>query len=499
AGETPRPAEIAARLRSVRASREIRATLSAITGAGAEARYVAVDVTDGPSLTRALDQVRAEWGPIAALVHGAGVIADKPIAALDDAAFDRVFDTKITGLRALLAALTPEDPLRVLCLFSSVSARCGNNGQSAYAMANEVLNKLAQCVARTRAGRTLVKALDWGPWEGGMVSPELRAHFERLGVPMIPLSVGARMFVDELRDSCTPGQGRVELVLGGEPRPEALLSKGTADRILELEVHIGRSSHGYLADHAIAGTAVVPVVLVIEWFSRIARAFRPDLRLRALERVQVLSGVKLNNFDAGGDRFTLRARQLRNGDGLTVGLELVGEGGKLHYRAQAAMAEAADVASREAPQPRLRAWDKPRAELYGDVLFHGDDFQVIEALEGVGEEGIAGWLRGVHQAGWAWDRWQTDVAAHDGGLQLAVLWARAQLGRATLPMGVDALTFSDRPPHDGPIRCVARCRETSASRALADLYFLDESGACLSEWRGAELVSRPDMPTTRPG
>jgi Flp pilus assembly protein CpaB len=112
-------------------------------------------------------------------VHGAGVLADRLIAEQTDEQFDRIFNTKILGLRTLLEGLA-SDPLAILCMFSSVSARCGNNGQSTYAMANEILNKVAWAESRARGGKTLVKSLGWGPWEGGMVSPQLREHFASL-------------------------------------------------------------------------------------------------------------------------------------------------------------------------------------------------------------------------------------------------------------------------------------------------------------------------------
>ena len=217
-GEAPTPQELQGQARSVQAGREIRVTLAAVQQAGGEARYVSVDVTDRPSLDSALASVRSEWGPIRGLVHGAGVLADRLIAEQTDEQFDRVWSTKVAGLRALLGALEGE-PLRVLCLFSSVAARCGNSGQVAYAMANEALNKLAWA-ERARRPEALVKALGWGPWRGGMVGPELEARFARLGVPMIPLDVGARMFVQEMGGP--PDQ--VELVLGGEPRAGALES-----------------------------------------------------------------------------------------------------------------------------------------------------------------------------------------------------------------------------------------------------------------------------------
>jgi len=492
------PAVLSRRVQAVVAGREIRATLAAIEAAGGQARYLSVDVTNTAAVATALAEVRREWGPIAGLVHGAGVLADKRIAELGDDAFDRVFATKIDGLQALLAA-TASDPLRVLCLFSSVSARCGNNGQAAYAMANEVLNKIAQSEARARPSAR-VRALDWGPWEGGMVSPQLRDHFARLGVPMIPLQVGAKLFADELASadpSADPTQ--VELVLGGEPRPEALLVKGSEARTLELEVHLDRKTHSYLADHSIAGTVVVPVVLAVEWFSRLARAFRPDLHLRALTDLRVLRGIKLHGFDTGGDRLTLRARQLSNGDGAILGLEILGADGALHYRAEAKLATVAAALelsdASEAPRATMRAWGD--ATVYGDVLFHGREFQVIETLDGVGDDGISGTLRGVHTAGWKWEPWQTDVAALDGGLQMAVLWARERLGGATLPMGIGEVLIADVPVAHGPLRVVANCRKTSASHAVVNVVLFDGAGTRLSELRNTELVLRPDQPRVR--
>ena len=46
---------------------------------------------------------------------------------------------------------TRADPLELLAVYSSVSARCGNTGQADYAMANEVLNLVASA-ERARRG-----------------------------------------------------------------------------------------------------------------------------------------------------------------------------------------------------------------------------------------------------------------------------------------------------------------------------------------------------------
>jgi hypothetical protein len=491
-GTTPHPKELGQQVRRILAAREIRGTLRAIRLAGADARYEAVDVTDRAALEAVLTEVRTQWGPIKGLVHGAGVLADRLIAAQTDEQFDRVFNTKVEGLRALLGALS-QDPLRVLCMFSSVSARCGNNGQSTYAMANEVLNKVAWAESRARGGEVLVKSLGWGPWEGGMVTPQLKEHFAKLGVPMIPLDVGAQMLADEL---CGANGDQVELVLGGEPRPEALLVVGADARKLTLEVMLSHETHSYLAGHAIDGEVVVPMVLVLEWFSRIARAFRPDLKLQSVDDLKVLKGILLTDFEGQGDRLVLSCVQLSNGHGALLGLELSCPDGTLHYRAQAHMVDTLTPAlTDEVPNPSLDDWGG--APIYGDVLFHTDQFQVIQDLDGVGDAGIVGTLNGVDRAQWGWEPWNTDVAALDGGLQMLLLWARDRMGGAALPMSIGkTLVYVDTPP-EGAIRCVARCSPSGSSRGLADVRFEDESGALFTEFKDVEFILRPNSNSRR--
>ena len=145
------PAEIAAAAHRVLAAREIRETISAIEQSGARVRYYAVNVTNTAALGETLAEVRSDWGPITGIVHGAGVLADALIAVKTDDQFNRVFDTKVEGLRSLLAA-TADDPLAVLCVFSSVAAQFGNPGQCDYAMANEVLNQVLSAEQARRTG-----------------------------------------------------------------------------------------------------------------------------------------------------------------------------------------------------------------------------------------------------------------------------------------------------------------------------------------------------------
>jgi len=485
-GEKITPNELSARAYAILSGREIRATLAAIEANGGQARYRSASVTDSESIALVLQETRKDWGPITGLVHGAGVLADRRIADQTDAQFDKVFNTKIEGLRVLLGALKT-DPLKVMCMFSSVSARCGNNGQSTYAMANEVLNKVAWAESRARGGSVLVKSLGWGPWEGGMVNPQLKAHFAKLGVPMIPLDVGARMLADELHGA-QPEQ--VEVVLGGEPRPEALLVVGSKDRVLELEIQLSQDTHAYLAGHSLNEAVVVPVVLVIEWFSRVAKTFRTDMHLESIKGLKVLKGIRLADFEGNGDRFILRCNQLSNGQGVLLNLELRSASGTLHYRAQAQMLDARTTVSTQAAA-KLSLKDWGTAPIYGDVLFHTDKFQVIDKLNGMSKDGIAGTLKGVDKAKWNWEAWNTDVAAMDGGLQMLLLWARDQMGGAALPMGIGEIRLSPELPSTGKIFCTAECRASSKNKGVADVSFHNEEGIRVAEFKDVELILRP--------
>jgi malonyl CoA-acyl carrier protein transacylase len=493
-GLTPTPAELNIQLSALQALREIRATLAMLKAAGSESRYISVDVADAVALSTALDTVRQEWGPITALVHGAGVLADKRIEEKTDEQFDRVFDTKVSGLRALLAA-TANDPLTALCLFSSVAARTGNPGQCDYAMANEVLNLVA-CAERARRGPScVVRAIGWGPWEGGMVTPSLKHHFQQMGVPLIPLAVGTQRFVEEL----VGGGDDITVIIGGSQGDSAigaLGAKATPQGTVEVNVH--ERSHSYLADHCIAGIPVVPMVLAVEWFLRAARACRPDLVLASVKQVKVLRGIKLKGFTGAGDRFVITARQISNGSDAEVGVELRGVGDVLHYSATVHMTEYAVAQPTIEAPPELEKWTQDTV-YDGHVLFHGPSFQVIDSVKGISREGIVGTLSGTQKSEWPVESWRSDAAAMDGGLQLALLWSQHVLGGAVLPMAMSEYRSYRDGLTQGPMKGVVFGRKIHDARTVCDITFSDSTDQVVAEFIGVETVLRPVEITLPPG
>ncbi|WP_209639797.1 type I polyketide synthase [Kibdelosporangium banguiense] len=490
-GRTPTPAEVGSLVAAAEAAREIRDTLAALERAGSEARYLAVDVRDAKALSEALGEVRRSWGPITGVVHGAGVLADKRVADKTLGQFEKVFDTKAAGLLALLDA-TAHDPLEVLCVFSSVVARYGNPGQSDYAMANEVLNQVASAEAAKRPG-SVVRSIAWGPWQGGMVTPEVESHFRSRQVPLIPVAAGAQAFVaelgsppDEVQVVITPGDS------GGQ------VNGATHQRTTRAEIRLSSRTHPYLADHDIAGTPVVPVAMALEWFAAAARESSPSGNAVVIRGIDVLRKISLNRFEDGGTRLAVRCDA--GGPGLMM--ELLGDDGRPHYRATMNPGEAG-------PGP-MTAWETPPdlrpdlqpvkpAEIYGGrVLFHGPRFQAIRSLHGVSRLGATADVVGLQELGWnsgnGWKRtvWRTDPAATDACLQLSLVWAEQVLGGATLPMSVGEYRLHREGPADGPMRCVVRAKQVYLDRAECDIGLVDADGSPRAELLAVNLVLRPE-------
>jgi NADP-dependent 3-hydroxy acid dehydrogenase YdfG/acyl carrier protein len=471
-GQRLTPRELGAAAERILAAREIRATVQALQTAGSEAVYLPCDITDPVATAATLDQVRALWGPITGIVHGAGVLADKRLAEKSGDDFRRVFGTKIGGLRALLAA-TAGDPLTVICLFSSVAARTGNAGQSDYAMANEVLNRVANELAHHHSG-CVVKSIGWGPWAGGMVTPLLKAKFDELGVPLIPLASGARHFVAELQQAA---RTEVEVVIGGLPQAGPLLNPQQAQRTqpAHFDVLLSAATAPYLFSHQVNGVAVVPLVMVQEWFLRAAAAFAPggdQATLPSLHKLRVRKGIPLPAF---GDQ-PVRLR--------------------IHIEADAS-APATFNATLYDGDGGVRFTAQVGAELYGVQLFHGPAFATLQRIDRLGERGARAELAGSRSVGWDDLNSRSDPALIDAGLQLARVWGHALLKQLTLPTTIEAFILHEPGllAAERTVRCIVEGKAIGQSGTRSTVWYIDEqSGGLVAEVRGLEMYVSSEAP-----
>lgn len=207
------PGQIEARIDRLLAERQVRSTLATIEANGGAARYHQADVRQADEVAAVVADVYRRHRRLDAVVHGAGVLEDHLARHKDAESFDRVFDTKVEGARALLESLRPG--CRAVVLFGSVAGVFGNRGQIDYAAANEALEALAWQHNGVSADR--VVCMHFGPWaQTGMTSPEVARVFEERGVGLIDPDEGIDALLAELALG-PPSQASV-LLLRAEPQ-----------------------------------------------------------------------------------------------------------------------------------------------------------------------------------------------------------------------------------------------------------------------------------------
>ncbi len=487
------PREMGERYQALTANREILATLARIEAAGARAVYRQVDVRSGDAVRAAIAQIRSEIGPIRGLVHGAGVLADRLIADKTAEQFETVYATKVGSLTHLLDAIQA-DELRVLALFSSSTARFGRAGQVDYAVANEVLNKLAQREAIARP-QCRVVSFNWGPWDGGMVNASLKKVFADEGVGVIPLEAGGEFFVREI--SQAPGSPVEVVVMAGMPgdlvgnrAPAAPVDK------LAFEHDLSMDSMPMLKAHVIKGHAVMPLALAIEWLAHAALHANPGLVFHGFDDLRVLKGIILPDHEPLHLR-VLTGKPTKDNNLYRVPVEIRGQSAAgrdvPHVRADIVLSVGLPAADGGAVEIVVPSYPHSKSEIYAGRLFHGPDLQGIETVEGCSEAGIVALAASAPQPT-AWVRqplrgaWLADPLALDCGFQMMILWTQEQCGAGSLPSGAGQYRQYARAFPKGGMRIVARVTRHSEHRASADLDFFDRAGKLIARMSDYECV-----------
>ncbi|MBO0675902.1 SDR family NAD(P)-dependent oxidoreductase [Mycolicibacterium sp. S2-37] len=448
------------------AEREVRATLATAEQQGTTARYFSASITDGAALRGVLDEVRTALGPIVGVVHGAGVLADKRLEDLGDAQFVTVFSTKLVGAETLLDA-TSSDDLRFISMFSSIAARAGNPGQSAYAAANAALESIAAREAARRGDGCVVRAFGWGPWDGGMVDATLKSRFLDAGVGVIPIDEGAQFFAEHaLRRSPATS---VVVAAPAEPRLRAA----------HLEWDVSVETLPVLEDHQVRGQIVVPVVIVLDAMLRAARDLTGDASV-VVRDFQVLSGVTFGvcgqqdlaiDLDPAGSSYTATVHDCE---------------GRPRYRAILELASTPPT-SVGVPQVSGSAWPTSVEDAYAGPLFHGPRFAVIDRLDSFGSAGGTATLKTLADLGWSDVDWAIDPASVDGGLQLGILWASAHGYPLVLPVRIGRAALHRSFGDAGALRCRLAAHPVNDKRVDFDITFETTDGAPVATLEGVEF------------
>ncbi|WP_054691576.1 SDR family NAD(P)-dependent oxidoreductase [Desulfosarcina cetonica] len=490
AGTRPTPKDLEAVYRSYSASRAITRALDALKATGVRAAYFSADVTDAASIKKTIAAIRSQMGPIRGLIHGAGVLHDRLIRDKTVDQFREVYATKVDGLKNVLAAMESDD-LRHLVIFSSVSARTGNIGQCDYAMANEVLNKLARREA-LRRGHCHVTAINWGPWDGGMVTSSLKKAFADKQIDLIPLDVGAAMMVAEMKNA---DPRPVEVIIGSMLTTESTASTDSLALLERREVNLKR--YPVLSSHIIDGRPVVPFALISEWIGHGALKGNPGYCLHGIDDFRLLSGIRVETGDklvrlmAGKAQATEGAWQvdveLRNG--VKHGKDVI------HSRAKALLVDHLPAAPpfKANGNNGSRPYPHPLDTIYGDILFHGDQLRAIQSIDAYSDHGMtARLIAAPTPETWMEDpireHWNADPMVLDGAFQMAILWCFDQTGSVCLPSYARAYRqYRPSFPQSG-VSAVMTVTAHHHRKMVADFTFLDEAGQVVATLEGYEAT-----------
>lgn len=364
--------------------------------------YYSCDITDHEAVTKLIKKIEKEMGPVAGIIHAAGLNIPHRVEHLSNEDFIRVLKPKIQGLTNLLGTVDL-DRLKLCSVFSSIIGQSGMPGNSDYAYANEWMNRILLRLRQTHPA-IVCKAYNYSVWaEIGMgMRHNTLTGLRSLGIDAIPAEQGIKSFIDlmgvewpdidliisarvngldtlKFADYKLPHTRFIEKVLAFQPSVE-----------LTTEVFLTPDQDQYLKEHNYEGSLLFPAVVGIEAMSQVASACigdnaklkgqRPELKNLQFKRPIVvpeqgrairIHAVALELTEDGVHRVKVSIRSsLSDYDEDYFSGECVWN---------------ADNAA--LPSENIKAWPAalsvdPHEVLYGSIYFQGPMFQnIVEFYE----------------------------------------------------------------------------------------------------------------------
>ncbi|WP_186032470.1 SDR family NAD(P)-dependent oxidoreductase, partial [Burkholderia gladioli] len=175
------------------------ARLAALEALGPRVVYRSLDVVDASAVQALVEGLSVEFGPLTAVLHGAGFLRDAYLLKKSEADFVAVLEPKVRGLVNLDLA-TRAAPLDVFATFASLAGVTGNPGQADYTTGNAFMDhymagRELQVRSGERQGRSL--SLDWPLWADGGMRPDeasVTLMFDNFGLATMDDATGIAAF-----------------------------------------------------------------------------------------------------------------------------------------------------------------------------------------------------------------------------------------------------------------------------------------------------------------
>ena len=499
-GEAPSLPKVKSIYSQIVSKKEVQGTLDALANYGSEAVYLKGDVTNAASFKTELSKITAKIGTITGIIHGAGRLADKYIQDKTATDFDNVLAVKLDGLLSLLQSVDIHH-LDHLVLFSSVAGFYGNVGQTDYAIANEILSSAAH-LFKTNHPNTHVSAINWGAWDGGMVSDALKKQFEAAGVSLVNSEGGAAMCVNELGSDYF---NEPQVVIGGT------LPAGISHISEDLRTHkIHRSftlkDNQFLYHHVIQGNAVLPVVNAGGWMSQSCEKLFPDFQVFKVEDMQLFKGIVFDDKKDPAKICTLELKELEKSTEKVIFEATVSSQPKdkklpkYHYKAKVTLVNKKAIPATPKFQAKLSGnFDPVKGDyLYKDgSLFHGRYFQGIEQILDWNEQQIVLSCKAPNVLADAQGQFpvrSVNTFFSDIQYQGMVIWVQKyHNGAKSLPLATVSATIYEPVPFEKELFVHVDIIENSDFKLVANCTTYDSDGKVYLVTEGAAVTVSADL------
>ena len=342
-------------------------------------------------------------------------------------------------------------------------------------------------------------AINWGPWDSGMVSPQLKKFFAERNIETIPLKVGTEMLVQELESAEAKD---AQVIVGSliTPFPRRLTPELRSHRIRR---RLTVDANPFLYDHAIAGQPVLPATCAVAWMINICEQLYPGYSFLCCQNFKVLKGIIFE--DVLVKEYNLDIQEVAKSDTNTIELEvkvfsLNSQQKRLYHfsiklKLQHKKPHAPVVSSLEVTDDPLVYIDPSSLYQNGEIsLFHGVSFQGIKAILNADLSGITvqcnlARLKLENQGQFPVQTYNPYI----GDTQLHSLWIWSQkfLNNGCLPTSI--VQYEQFIPlefgQDFYITC--KIKSKTATLIVADIFAHDSQGKIYNQMLEAKGVILP--------
>ncbi|MDJ0795849.1 MAG: type I polyketide synthase [Calothrix sp. MO_167.B12] len=488
---------------------QLATNLARMTSAGIQVKYLSADVTDAEAVRSAVSQIETDWGPISAIIHGAGINQPKLIKNLDRQDCLNTVAPKVHGLQNLLEAINPEH-LRLLVTFGSIIASTGLPGEADYALANEWLARLTKQF-QTQNSHCRCLNLEWSIWSGAGMGERLGridALIQQGITPITPdrgIAILRRLIAQSLPTTSIVVTGR----FGVPPTLKLEYPQLPFLRFLEqprvhypgvelvVDAELSTTTDPYLNDHVYQGERIFPGVMGLEAMAQVAMALLETSETPNFEDIKFNRPVVIPE----GKTLTIRLAALVKESG-KVKVVLRSEQTAFSVEHFQATLVQSTVNTQHSTVVNLNLESQipnsldPQQDVYGEILFHKGRFQSLRRYLHLKATECIAEIIPKTSSQWFSPYLPQDFVLGDPGARDATIHAlQACIPHATiLPIAVKSITIhsvntlgnqfvsAKERQHIGVLRS-----KSGGDRFIYDITVFDKTGTVLEQWESLEL------------